>query len=141
MTWRRRAARIIEGVLAALPKDASDKVKRAAISNAYPWGERKYHPYKEWCKAVKDAIGPSRKTAARPNWTVMFTEESVLFWCCICKNAYVGGCLECRKARAVFDALTGEQKSEWSALYGAATKDGDAAMILADWEAEHWGVS
>jgi hypothetical protein len=36
------------------PKDVTQEERDAAFFSAYPWNERKYYPYKIWCKALKD---------------------------------------------------------------------------------------
>lgn len=50
--WRKQAALVIERVVQK-NKGATEKELRAAISAAYPFGERAYHPYKIWCNQVK----------------------------------------------------------------------------------------
>lgn len=49
--WRDVAAPIIAGVLEQT-KGQEEKEIRAALRAAYPFGERKYHPYKIWCSEV-----------------------------------------------------------------------------------------
>jgi len=51
-TWRREAAPIIHKVITE-HKDSDDKTLRKALREAYPFGERAYHPYKIWCDEVK----------------------------------------------------------------------------------------
>jgi hypothetical protein len=51
-SWRDIARPIIAEVL----KDTSgenEKVIRKALKDAYPFGIRKYHPYKIWCDEIK----------------------------------------------------------------------------------------
>lgn len=55
-TWRTRSARIIATALANVPATATEQEIRAILKPLYPFGERKYHPYKAWCKAVNDAL-------------------------------------------------------------------------------------
>lgn len=55
-TWRDSARPIIQRVL----KDTlgqPEKEIRKAIREAYPFGERKYWPYKVWCDEVKLQLG------------------------------------------------------------------------------------
>lgn len=47
------AVALIQRVSATMPKDVDDKTWNRTVSLAYPWGERKYHPYQAWLKAVK----------------------------------------------------------------------------------------
>jgi hypothetical protein len=55
-TWSSEARRVIALILAGLPPTATDREKRAALRAAYPFGPRKYHPYKQWCKEVRLAL-------------------------------------------------------------------------------------
>lgn len=50
-TWRDEAAPIIYKVLQET-KGKSDKEIRAALKVAYPFGERRYHPYKVWLSEI-----------------------------------------------------------------------------------------
>jgi hypothetical protein len=51
-TWRERAAPIIAYVLHA-NAGKPEKVIRKALRDAYPFGERKYWPYKVWLDEVR----------------------------------------------------------------------------------------
>jgi hypothetical protein len=46
--WRRQAALAIVEAHAALPDDCTLAERKKAIDAAYPFGQRKYHPYKMW---------------------------------------------------------------------------------------------
>lgn len=50
--WRSKAASIIEKVIRETD-GRSDSEIRKALRDAYPFGERRYHPYKIWCDEVK----------------------------------------------------------------------------------------
>lgn len=52
MAWRDYAAPIIAKVLKET-HGQPEKVIRAALKEAYPFGERKYHPYKIWLDEIK----------------------------------------------------------------------------------------
>lgn len=72
-TWRDSAKPIIAKVL----KDNQGKTFkeiRAALREAYPFGERKYHPYKIWCDEIKVQTGrKKRKQFIQPeNQTDLF---------------------------------------------------------------------
>jgi hypothetical protein len=54
--WRQYAAPIIQKVLNE-NIGKTDAEKRAALREAYPFGEREYHPYKIWCDEVKRQMG------------------------------------------------------------------------------------
>lgn len=49
--WREEARPIIEKVLRDNAQK-SDKEIRAALREAYPFGEKAYHPYKMWLKEI-----------------------------------------------------------------------------------------
>ena len=49
--WRDRARPIIAKVLAET-KGQSEPEIRKALKDAYPFGERKYHPYKIWLHEI-----------------------------------------------------------------------------------------
>lgn len=56
MGWSEDARKRVAAVLTSLAPDATDKQKRAALRDAYPWGPREYWPYKAWCAAVREAL-------------------------------------------------------------------------------------
>lgn len=55
--WSKEACRVIQEVLASLPKNATLVDKRNALRDAYPFGPREYSPYKTWCRQVRKALG------------------------------------------------------------------------------------
>jgi hypothetical protein len=55
-TWRDSARPIVQEVLKQT-KGQSEKEVRKALREAYPFGERKYWPYKVWCDEVKLQLG------------------------------------------------------------------------------------
>ena len=59
MTWRQKAAPIIAGVLTE-HKDSDEKTLRKALRDAYPFGERKYFPYKVWLDEIKRQRGTKK---------------------------------------------------------------------------------
>ena len=56
-TWRNKASAVISEVIRQNP-GMEPKELRKLISAAYPFGERKYHPYKIWCDEVNRQLGP-----------------------------------------------------------------------------------
>lgn len=60
MTWRDSCRPLIAGVIKA-NKDKSSKEIKKALRDAYPWGERRYHPYKIWCDEVRVQLGLKKK--------------------------------------------------------------------------------
>lgn len=49
--WRNHAAPIIRRILEATAGKAEREVRRA-LRKAYPFGQRKYHPYRIWCDEI-----------------------------------------------------------------------------------------
>lgn len=55
-SWRMKAARVIRSTIEA--NQGLDAIAlRKAVSDAYPFGERKYHPYKIWLSEVNRQLG------------------------------------------------------------------------------------
>ena len=59
-TWRECSSPLISAVIAE-NKGKTEKEIRAALRLAYPYGERKYHPYKVWCDEVNQQLHPKPK--------------------------------------------------------------------------------
>jgi hypothetical protein len=74
-TWRDSARPIIAQVLMDTT-GLSEKEIRSALREAYPWGERKYHPYKIWCDEIKVQRG-KRKFNERHNDIVPENQTSL----------------------------------------------------------------
>jgi hypothetical protein len=55
--WRHRANQIIALVVKENP-NLSEHELRKKLSDAYPFGERKNHPYKIWLSAVNGYLDP-----------------------------------------------------------------------------------
>jgi hypothetical protein len=51
--WSDRAREVIAEVHAALPSDATFEDRKKALFDAYPFGERRYSPYKTWLSAQR----------------------------------------------------------------------------------------
>ncbi|QPI73888.1 hypothetical protein [Sphingobium sp. Cam5-1] len=67
MSWTDRARETIRKVHATLPEDISFTARRKAIRAAYPFGERRYWPYKGWLKAQREYLRKhDPKTPAPP---------------------------------------------------------------------------
>lgn len=68
MTWRAEATLVIRETLGAT-RGQGEKEIRAALRKAYPFGERKYWPYKVWCDEVRHQRGlktsPARRAAVK----------------------------------------------------------------------------
>ena len=58
--WRHISNRVIAGVFAEHPDLVADPLRhrelRALVGAAYPFGQRRFWPYKAWCAAVRDAF-------------------------------------------------------------------------------------
>lgn len=51
--WYDRSVSVIDKVFASLPVDADAITIKKAVAEAYPFGARAHHPYKQWCRARK----------------------------------------------------------------------------------------
>ena len=58
--WREYASKIIRDIISAYPNVTDKKQLRTLISSAYPFGEKKYHPYKIWCDEVSVQLGEKK---------------------------------------------------------------------------------
>jgi len=63
-SWQERAAPVIAAVLAATAGQ-DEKIVRKGLRDAYPFGERAYHPYKVWLNEVARQRGVVRMTKLR----------------------------------------------------------------------------
>lgn len=66
MSWRDRAKPIIARVLADT-RGQDEKAIRKALSDAYPFGPKQYHPYKIWLNEIKFQRG-LKKPKQRPGF-------------------------------------------------------------------------
>ena len=64
MTWRDHARPIIARVLRET-YGRDEKHIHAALLAAYPFGERKYHPYKIWLSEIRRQRHPEQKKPPR----------------------------------------------------------------------------
>lgn len=62
--WRKVASPIIARVLAETCGQAEREI-RAALRDAYPFGERRYHPYKIWLDEIAKQRGGKKKVATK----------------------------------------------------------------------------
>lgn len=75
-TWREVAQRVIAEVRRAHPKAAGPELRRL-LRDAYPWGPRRYHPYRIWCEEVRRALGlPRKKTSRSPRVRLQVKAEA-----------------------------------------------------------------
>jgi hypothetical protein len=73
-TWRDCARPIIARVLKE-NEGKTEKEIRAALREAYPWGELAHHPYKIWCDEIHvqmDGRTKARKIVENPLQTSLF---------------------------------------------------------------------
>lgn len=74
-SWRECAAPIIAKVLQNTA-GLSEEVIKKALFDAYPFGERKYHPYKIWLDEIRIQLGKrkfgQKKEKADPNQKDLF---------------------------------------------------------------------
>ena len=60
MTWREYAAPIIARVIAEHAGDSEQEI-RAALREAYPYGQRAMWPYKVWCAEIRRQLGITKR--------------------------------------------------------------------------------
>ena len=58
--WRAHARKVIQSVMKENAGKSAKEISKA-IREAYPFGERKYHPYKIWLDEVKVQTGKKVK--------------------------------------------------------------------------------
>ena len=54
--WYLRSVAVIDETMRQLPKTATKVDAVKSLRDAYPFGERKMYPYKQWCKAQREAL-------------------------------------------------------------------------------------
>lgn len=54
--WHDLAVAAIREAIAGLPADAPIEERTKIVDAAYPFGERKYHPYKVWLQVRKEYL-------------------------------------------------------------------------------------
>lgn len=59
-TWRDSARPLIAKALEE-SKGKTEKEIRESLRAAYPWGERRMHPYKIWCDEIRVQRGLKKK--------------------------------------------------------------------------------
>lgn len=77
LTWRDHARPIIAKVIREIGTEDIQALRKA-LREAYPFGERKYHPYRIWCDEIRVQLG--EKTHGRtkeeiPGQTEMFKDD------------------------------------------------------------------
>lgn len=65
-SWYERAKEHIANIHATLPTDATDEERAKALTVGYPFGERRYTPYKMWLKARKEYLAKHSRQPAGP---------------------------------------------------------------------------
>ncbi len=73
-TWRDKAATVIFDVIRKNPGMEQKKLRKL-ISAAYPFGERKYHPYKIWRDEVNRQLGPQPQAEMSVREAQSLTDE------------------------------------------------------------------
>lgn len=136
-SWRELALRRIEEIARVLATDADEKTVRRAFRDGYPFGERKYHPYKVWRDCVRKYLAARFGTQkdAHEQRPVITLEYPALYCPACCredtrKPKLLGGCLLCHELRATWDGIWhNRDRDEAFRLARASLLD---AEILAD---------
>ena len=74
--WATESAKVIRRVIQENPGLVNEDLRRKA-SEAYPFGERRMFPYKQFMKTMSEMLGPSPKEKAR--LAEMSAKEGSLF--------------------------------------------------------------
>lgn len=122
--------RVITETIESHPACADAKELRRLLNEHYPFGPRRYHPYRMWCRAVRDVIAQRfGKPKADPAPVVrIHPVRGVLCGWCDGK-----GCFSCFSARQKWSGLGLDVLDRWATWYPAAAKDEAERLILADW--------
>lgn len=64
MSWYESARDHLRRLDDTLPADMPFKDRVKAVREAYPWGGRSMHPYKQWCKAQREYLARFHKSEA-----------------------------------------------------------------------------
>lgn len=75
-TWKQHAIAHILWIVKEHPEVTEEKELRKLISANYPFGMRQYHPYKAWCKAVREYFSDRK---AYPRGTAADYTDTPLF--------------------------------------------------------------
>lgn len=76
MSWADAALEVVARVHASLPQTATYAERKKALHDAYPFGPRRYHPYKAWCREQRSylarykPVGPTPLELTAPRATV-----------------------------------------------------------------------
>jgi hypothetical protein len=54
--WYLSSMRAIDAAMRDVPANASLRDVERVVKQAYPFGPRQHHPYKQWCKAQRDFL-------------------------------------------------------------------------------------
>jgi hypothetical protein len=66
-SWRDTARPIIAKVIEEYNPDVDYKSLKVKLREAYPFGERKYHPYKVWLDEIKRQLTGNKKPIKEQN--------------------------------------------------------------------------
>lgn len=92
MTWRDHCRPIIAEVITRVGT-ADRKALRKALREAYPYGDRDYHPYKIWCDEIRVQLGEKPgKQLPPPHETPLFDERRCRV--CGCTDLDCRGCIQ-----------------------------------------------
>lgn len=135
--WRREADRVIAEALSALPDDATEGQKKAAIRAAYPFGQRSHLPYRHWLAAQRAALAPVKAKAEAPPVVRLALQRRpgrlwLLVECGWCKGAQwaTNGCIVCARLYPLL--VRALQCPDVKPLLTAGADDDTAAQVALD---------
>lgn len=120
-TWRSQAATVISGVIGQNPGMEPKKLRKL-ISAAYPFGERKYHPYKIWCDEVNRQLGPQPQAEMSVSEAQSLTDELCVAY--TSSSLDIGALLSSRLLRVAeeLDKFNGLQNLDNVKISGETTR-------------------
>lgn len=137
---------VIDRVLQACPAEWDEQQVREAVSNAYPFGERKYHPYRVWLDCVQELLDQRFPRPAvdlgTPNIQILHLGGPRNWWlelhCNYCRltSGQSKGCLMCARLYDEMNWLltSYEWMTKWKPMLLARS---ESHMLFAEWLEEH----
>ena len=63
-SWYDKAREVIQTLDESMPADLPIEERKKAVFDAYPFVQRRYFPYRMWCKAQKEYLARYQKSDA-----------------------------------------------------------------------------
>lgn len=143
LSWNQHAQAVIDAALQDFNPNATEKELREHLRRHYPYGERKYHPYKQWLQAVNKAVRRRCVGVTAPERGPIITIEfksgirlGVQCDWCGQRNRRATGCMVCGELFCAAKIIN-ENPTFHSLSQAFADGDDTAAAMAADWLRDH----